>query len=324
VVKVPVRSTAFTGCLKTVETTRWRPVPLEFNYYAPGVRDVLTVDAMTADGLELVRIKCTTQARRSGMRQIRALAVIVLVATTVGAPLVGAQGNSCDGDLNHDDQVTIDELVKAVSSALGGCVYNPTIDPADFVAAVDNPYLPWIPGTVFHYRSAQEEITVTVTHDTKVIVGVTCTVVHDVVTEDGEVTEDTFDWYAQDKAGNVWYFGEDTKTLENGQVVSTEGSWEAGVNDAKPGIIMRAGARVGDAYRQEYAPGTALDRAEVIAVGESVTVSAGSFDHCIKTRESSDLTPGDIENKFYCPNVGEVLAVTSDGEREELTSIEQP
>jgi len=240
----------------------------------------------------------------------------------VGTSAVGAQCSSCEGDFNGDDGVTIDELVKAVNHALTGCPYNPTIDPANFVVAVTNPYFPLVPGTTFHYRAEEEEIAVTVTHDTKVILGVTCTVVHDVVMVDGEITEDTFDWYAQDVDGNVWYFGEDTKAFEDGHV-STEGSWEAGVDNAKPGIIMKAHPQVGDAYRQEYLAGVAEDRAEVLSLTESVTVPAGSFDNCLKTKDFTDLEPNNVENKFFCPDVGQVLTVTVQGgsDREELLSI---
>lgn len=256
------------------------------------------------------------------MRQLRALSILVIASAILGSQMAAAQCNSCAGDLNGDDKVLIDELIKAVNSALTGCVYNPTIDPANFVAAVTNPYFPLVPGTTFHYTSPPEDIAVTVTHDTKVILGVTCTVVHDVASEDGVTTEDTFDWYAQDRDGNIWYFGEDTKAFDNGHV-STEGSFEAGVNGAKPGIIMEGHPIVGDAYRQEYAPGVAEDRGEVLSLTESGSVAFGPFENCLKTKDFSDLEPNDVENKVFCPNVGQVLAVTVKGgnDREELVSI---
>ena len=267
---------------------------------------------------------CSIARNRNGaiVGRLVALSVLVLASALVGSGTVQARCGTCDGDLNGDDGVTVDELVKAVNSALNGCVYNPTINPAEFVAAVDNPYFPLVPGTTFTYRSADEDIVVTVTHDTKVILGVSCTVVHDVVSEDGELKEDTFDWYAQDRDGNVWYFGEYTEAHENGQV-STEGSWEAGVDGAKPGIVVLADPQVGDAYRQEYAPGVAEDRGEVLSRTESVTVEFGSFDNCLKTKDFTNLDPGNVENKVYCPNVGQVLtvAVPGDTEREELVSI---
>ena len=218
--------------------------------------------------------------------------------------------------------MTIDELVTAVNSALSGCAYNPVIDPADFVAGVTNPYFPLEPGTTFHYASQSEDIDVTVTHDTKTILGVVCTVVHDVVREDGEITEDTFDWYAQDRDGNVWYFGEDTKAFDNGHV-STEGSWEAGVDGAKPGIAVEGQPQVGDAYRQEYYAGVAEDRGEVLSLTESVQVAYGSFDNCLKTKDFTDLEPDVVEHKVFCPGIGQVLTLTVQGgnDREELLSI---
>jgi len=199
--------------------------------------------------------------------------------------------------------------------------------PADFVAAVTNPYFPLQPGTVFNFVNKEDavtqNVTVTVTHDTKVILGVPCTVVHDVVMQSGQLEEDTFDWYAQDKDGTVWYFGEDTKAYASDGSFSTEGSFEAGVNGAKPGFIIKLHPTVGDAYRQEFAAGVAEDRAEILSVDESATVQAGSFQHCVKTKDFSDLEPGVTENKFFCPNTGQILAVTVQGGtgREELVSI---
>src|SRR5262249_6971462 len=127
---------------------------------------------------------------------------------------------------------------------------------------------------------------------------------------------------AQDKDGNVWYFGEDTKAFDNGQV-STEGSWEAGVDGAQPGIIMEGHPQVGDAYRQEFARGVAQDRGQVLSLNESATVPYGSFQNCLKTKEFSDLEPGIVENKVYCSNVGQVLATTVQGgsDFEKLVSI---
>src|SRR5262245_41263074 len=138
----------------------------------------------------------------------------------------------------------------------------PAFDPANFVSGIDNPYMPLQPGTTFVYKTEAtgELVTFVVTEQTKVIAGVTCVVVHDTSTVDGELAEDTFDYFAQDKAGNVWYFGEDTKEYEDGKVVSTEGTWHAGVDGASPGIVMEANPQVGDAYNQENAPGVAEDQ----------------------------------------------------------------
>jgi hypothetical protein len=204
--------------------------------------------------------------------------------------------------------------------------YAPQIDPADFVAVIDNPYLPLAPGTRWVYEAKTEDglerLVVEVTSDNKVINGVNCVVVRDTVTLDGVITEDTLDWYAQDNEGNVWYFGEDTKEYEDGKVASTEGSWEAGVDGAKPGIAMKAHPRPGDSYRQEYYQGEAEDMAKVLRLGESAKVPFGSFTDVLVTEDTTPLEPEVIEHKYYALDVGLVLEVTvSDGERVELVEL---
>ena len=214
-------------------------------------------------------------------------------------------------------------LLGAVAVLLAACgtktteTYAPEIDPTNFTAVVDNSYFPLTPGTIYIYEGetaeGTEHIEVVVTHDTKVVMGVTCIEVRDTVYLNGEVLEDTYDWYAQDKDGNVWYFGEDTKEYENGQVVSTEGTWTAGVDGAQPGIIMLADPQVSQMYRQEYYAGEAEDMAEVISISESATVAYGSFDNLVMTREWTPLTPGLAENKYYAQGIGVVLEVVVEG-----------
>ena len=188
---------------------------------------------------------------------------------------------------------------------------NPPFDPSNFVTVVDNPYLPLTPGTVYHYRSETpdgvETNDVAVTRDSKTILGVHITVVHDQVFLEGDLTEDTFDWFAQDADGNVWYFGEDSKEIENGQVVSTEGSWQAGVGDNEPGIIMLAKPKVGLAYHQEQAPDIAEDMARVLSLKAEPVVPFGSFDNCVGTMEWSLIEHGIREKKAYCLGIGLVL-----------------
>ncbi len=203
-------------------------------------------------------------------------------------------------------------LLLAVVPGCGGAGgYNPQINPADFSTVIDNPLLPFQPGTTFIYEGdtpdGHTHVELVVTHDTKVIIGVTCVVVRDTVTIDGQLAEVALDWYAQKNDGAVWYFGEDTKEYKNGQVISTKGSWEAGVNGAKPGIVMRAHPKVGQTYHQEYAKGVAEDMATVVSLTESVTVPYGSFTNCLKTKEFSPLEPGVVEYKWYAPGVGNVV-----------------
>ena len=205
--------------------------------------------------------------------------------------------------------------------------YEPVLDPADFVRDVTNPYFPLPVGRTLIYRGVKDGKSqvdrVHVTSHIKVIEGIPAVTVTDVAKHNGQLLEKTTDWYAQDRQGNVWYLGEDTAAYLRGGKVDKSGSWQAGVRDAEPGIIMKAHPQVGDAYRQEYLAGVAEDRAEVLSLTESVTVPAGSFDNCLKTKDFTDLEPNNVENKFFCPDVGQVLTVTVQGgsDREELLSI---
>jgi hypothetical protein len=201
-----------------------------------------------------------------------------------------------------------------------------SFDPNNFVKKIDNPYFPLKPGTTFIYRGETEgtptkDVTI-VTHQTKEILGVTTTVVHDRVYEDGVLTEDTFDWYAQDKQGNVWYFGEDTKELdENGNVVSTEGTWQAGVNGAEPGIVMLAHPHKGDKYQLEFAAGVAEDMAQVLGFKNSLCVKYGCFKHVLVTKEWTPLEPGVVENKYYAKGVGFIYSEMVKGGDETLELV---
>jgi hypothetical protein len=206
--------------------------------------------------------------------------------------------------------------------------YNPRLDPAHFGVA-ENAWFPLVPGTTWRYRgtgeNAAETNVVTVTSDTRMILGIRATVVRDQVFENGELTEDTRDWYAIDREGNVWYLGEDTKEYRNGEVVSTAGSWEAGVNGAKPGIIMWAdpAAHVGETYRQEYSYGVAEDMGRIVGLNVRVTVPQGTFADCIRTEDTTPLEPNVREFKFYCRGVGVVREMDSETAGMELVALEK-
>jgi hypothetical protein len=203
--------------------------------------------------------------------------------------------------------------------------YNPPFDPTKFVAAVDNPLFPLVPGTTLTYVGGEETIEFQVLAEKKQVAGVSATVIHDVVKVNGEIIEDTFDWFAQDETGAVWYLGEDTKELSGGQVTSTHGSWEAGVDGAKPGYIIPPNPTVGLKFRQEYYACEAEDFGEVLDLDASVTVLAGSYTGCLKTRDTTPLEPALKEEKYYCPGVGTVLVVdVTTQEREELERIARP
>jgi hypothetical protein len=191
---------------------------------------------------------------------------------------------------------------------------------------IDNPYWPMKPGTRWVYREtdtqgATQRIVVTVTHRTKrVASGVVARVVHDRATEGGKLVEDTFDYYAQDAKGNVWYLGEDTTTYENGKPVSKAGSWEAGVDGAEAGIAMLAHPRVGRRYREEHYPGHAEDGAEVLSLSEQAEVPDGHFTHVLLTKNFNPLEPKVLEYKLYARGVGPVLeiGVSGDSDRADL------
>jgi hypothetical protein len=195
---------------------------------------------------------------------------------------------------------------------------NPPFDPDNFSDNdIDNPNLPMEPGSLWVYRSEDELNFVWATDRTKEIAGVDTTVVRDVVFSGGTLTETTRDFLAQDDTGNVWYFGELSAELDNGQV-SFEGSWQAGRNGAQAGIIMEAHPHVGDTYVQENAPGVAEDQATVVSVDASVDVPFGSFDHVLQTQETSPLEPTVRETKSYAHGVGTILEVDETGQRSEL------
>ena len=196
------------------------------------------------------------------------------------------------------------------------------IDPSRFSAEIDHPYWPMTPGTVWVYREGDQRVEVTVTDQTRNVMGVETRVVHDLVTENGVPVEDTFDWYAQDDDGNLWYFGEDTTEFEDGKPAGHAGAWEAGVDGALPGILLPAEPEVGMTYRQEYYAGEAEDRARVLSLDEAVSVPFGEFTDALQTEDTTPLEPDVVEHKFYVRDIGPVLALKVKGDtgREELVS----
>ncbi len=205
------------------------------------------------------------------------------------------------------------------------------LDPAEFTTDIDHPFWPMEVGTRWTYLETAEEgneleVVVIVTELTKDIAnGITARVVRDTVTENGDMVEDTLDWFAQDADGNVWYLGEDTAEFENGEITSTEGSWEAGVDGALPGIILPADPQPGMRYRQEYYEGQAEDNGEVLRLDGTADVPFGGVTDCLVTEDTNALEPDVVENKFYARDVGLVLTVdvSNGGGREELISIDQ-
>jgi len=199
------------------------------------------------------------------------------------------------------------------------------LDPADFTTEIDNPYWPMRVGTTWVYGETEPDgtrkrVEIVVTDRTRTIGGIEARVVHDVVTEGGEIIENTFDWYAQDAGGNLWYLGEFTREYENGVPVNTEGSWEHGVDGAQAGVAIPAQPRAGCSYRQEYYEGVAEDKGRILTTRDDVKVRGARYRDVLTTSDRVPLDPFTLEHKFYAPGVGPVLSagVSPDGAREEL------
>jgi hypothetical protein len=205
--------------------------------------------------------------------------------------------------------------------------YEPRITAEELSADITNPLFPAPVGATWVYEAQTDEglerIEIEVEAETKDVWGTTARVVRDTAFLDGEMIEDTWDWFAQDGDGNVWYMGEDTQEYENGTVVSNEGAWEAGVDGALPGIVMLGDPQVGDEYRQEFFEGEAEDWGQVVSIDESVDVEAGSWTGCVKTRDRSVLDPELDEFKYYCDGAGTVLVEEGDV-RVELIELDVP
>ena len=200
-------------------------------------------------------------------------------------------------------------------------------DPAEFATGVDNPYWPLVPGTKWIYESrtgdGTERIEVLVLEETRTIAGIDCTVVRDTVSIDGELVEDTYDWYAQDKDGNVWYMGEDSKEYEGGQVASTADSWEAGVDGALPGIKVWGEPHVGGApYYQEVYEGEAEDLGRDIAADGTASVPFGEYTDVLVVEEWNKLAPQSVELKYYAVGVGTVKEEVTRGGSEVVELID--
>jgi hypothetical protein len=204
------------------------------------------------------------------------------------------------------------------------------LNPNDFTTDIDNHFWPMKPGTRWTYRDidtagTEQSVTVVVTDLTKTIAnGITARVVRDTVREGGTIIEDTFDWYAQDAQGAIWYLGEDTAEFEDGAVASRHGSFEAGVDGALPGILIPGNPRPGQKYRQEYYAGQAEDNGEILSVREKVQVPYGAFEGVLMTADTSGIEPNVLEHKFYAQGVGQVLSLDISGGsgREELISVD--
>jgi hypothetical protein len=251
--------------------------------------------------------------------RIKGLATAALAAGIIAVLAAGCGSDDDDGNGNGETEA---------ASPLPQGSEPVSLDPADFTTEITNPHWPMTPGSRWVYRETDKDavmrVVVTVTDRTKQIAnGIEARVVHDVVSEDGQPVEVTDDWYAQDSEGNVWYLGEDTAEYESGKVVSREGSFEAGVDGAQPGIAVPADPEAGLAYRQEYYAGQAEDKAKVLSLDAQASVPFGTFDGVLQTEDTNPLSdPPQVEHKFYARDVGPVLVIGISGGsgREELVN----
>lgn len=266
-------------------------------------------------------IRARDRSPRPSLRShffVQAISVCLLLMAGVACDVEGGDPTNRDGS-----QRAVSELPQGSEPV--------ELDPADFTTDIDNPYWPMEPGTRWTYREIDEEgkklkVVVIVTTETKEIAnGITARVVRDVVTEDGELVEDTKDWYAQDSDGNIWYLGEETAEFEDGKIATRAGSFEAGVDGALPGIVMPGDPQVGMKYRQEYYEGEAEDNGEILSLEEMAEVPFGRFDNVLLTKDTITIEPDVLEYKLYARGIGPVLVfgVSGGGGREELMRMDR-
>jgi hypothetical protein len=219
-----------------------------------------------------------------------------------------------------------DPRVPAPIKSGAGPGWPATLRPSDFVARVDNPWFPLQPGSEYRYTGVKDRTgmvdVVKVTDRTKRILGVRTTVVHDVVEVDGRSEEETNDFYAQDRHGNVWYFGEATKAFDpHGKIISTEGSFQAGVNGDRAGVLIPGHPKVGQVARQEFSTGQAEDHFKVLDLQAEVSVPFVSSDRALRTKEWTPLEPKVVDNKYYVRGIGTVREIAVKGPVELLELV---
>jgi hypothetical protein len=263
------------------------------------------------------------------MFRIRIPVTIVGVGVVAALAGCGSSGTDLTTAANTSSSTTSSGSVPTTTTTpatdASTANYHPKIDPSQFTTKIDNKFLPYAPGDRHTYTGTRDGAPIVskyvVTNQTKTVMGVDTVVVKDVVTSNKSLVEKTTDWYAQDKQGNVWYFGENTAEYENGVVISTDGTWEAGVDHAQPGITMEATPKVGDAYRQEFRPGVAEDKARVLDTNASTKVPAGSFNNLVVTFDKNPLDPSKRERKWYAAGIGFVHAELHGGGHHEVVNL---
>jgi hypothetical protein len=247
-------------------------------------------------------------ARRSHHRRVRTNRITVLAVALLALPVA-----ACGGDGGSRGRAA---AAGGTSTTLPRGDADVRLDPSRFTSEIDNPWFPLRPGTRWTYREVDA--------DWKRIAGIDARVVRDTVRQDGQVLEDTFDFYAQDDDGNVWYMGEDTAEFEDGRIATREGSFEAGVDGAQAGIAMPGHPRPGQRYRQEFRKGEAEDQGAVLSTDELVEASIGRYQHAVLTRDTNPLEPHVSEYKLFAEDVGLVLTLDVSGGsgREDLLRVD--
>jgi hypothetical protein len=251
---------------------------------------------------------------------LRILLIIGSLVAVLAAAACGSSATSSQTSTSPTPQIQLSE------SPVSGASYNPSIVPSNFTDQITNKYWPLTPGNTWVYDGTKDgvpqHVVVQVQNTSRTIAGVRCVVVIDTVTMNSSLEEKTTDWYAQDKQGNVWYFGEDSKDYKNGVVVSTAGTWETGVDGALPGIIVQSNPQTGTpTYRQEYRPGVAEDMARVISLSATQKVPAGTFHNTLALLDTDPLNPTKIEHKYYAPGVGPVFVKRVGSAHREVISL---
>lgn len=216
----------------------------------------------------------------------------------------------------------------AATPAAAEEAYNPTINPADFSTKITNPWFTMPVGKKMYFESKTEDgfetTRIEITGKTRTVMGVETLEYWDRVYLDGKLKEETHDWIAQHKDGDIWYFGEDVDNYEKGKLKDHHGSWIAGENGALPGIWVKADPKVGEAYKEEYYKGEAEDMAKIVSLDEAIETTLGSFKGCMKTENWTPLEPDVKEAKIYCKEVGGTaleLNIT-DNEKDTLVKVE--
>jgi hypothetical protein len=250
---------------------------------------------------------------------MRRILIATRLAPALGlAAVLGACGSSSSKQASAG---TTTPQIALQKTGPTGPPYHPKIEPANFTTKFTNRYWPLKPGATWTYNGLKdgqpEHVVIEVTKTPRTVLGVRCLTIVDTVTINGSLEEKTTDWYAQDRTGAVWYFGEDSKDYKNGAVSSTQGTWEAGVDGALPGMIIQGAPKPGPTYRQEFRPGVAEDMARVLTTTAIQTVPAGTFHGVVETYDTDPLNPDKKETKFFAPGVGPVHTVRVGGTHHE-------